>query len=151
MRQFIHIFRIDFADIADAESVSVRYFARIDGVASVFDVLIHFAEGEISVFRIEERRDNRSLICAADIRFNAEFSHFFDENAVVFAVAFMARRDAAFSFQFFERLSKSENNVRRGSEAPFAVLAHRFPTVREYQATDFSLCRGLPAVFHGRR
>ena len=51
LRQLFNILFVDLPDIADAECLRLRYLARIDRIAALLDVGIHFHKAVARVFR----------------------------------------------------------------------------------------------------
>ena len=91
--QFQNVLLVDLSDISNPECIGVCHFSRIDRIAAVFDILVHFLKRELVMFRIEKCRDDRSLIFVIDIRTDPHFFHFRDQKTVVVIVAFGARWD----------------------------------------------------------
>ena len=97
----VDIFRINLTDISDAEGFCVGHLARIDGVTTFLDVLIHFLECIVFVGRVEKCRDDRTLMFIAHVGFKTEGTETAGQETVVFCIAFVSRRDTAFFLHLF--------------------------------------------------
>ena len=97
--------------VSNAEGVCICYLSRVNSVTSLFDVLIHFLEGEVASLRIVEGSNDGSLVFAFYIGADSQLIHFCNKVLVVLRVAFCSGRDSPFFFQFFQCLCKGQNYV----------------------------------------
>src|SRR5262249_8952933 len=130
----LHVFGKKPSDVADAKEIDLAELAGIDDEPFVAEAAIEIHEGEFWIGGIVKRGDDVALDFGREIGAESELAHSLEEGAMVSLVTRGTSGNAAFQFEFLQRLGESENGMGGGRIAKLAGFFHVFGLREEIKA-----------------
>ncbi|VTR66232.1 conserved hypothetical protein [Desulfosarcina cetonica] len=144
LQQAMHVAGLHIADIADAEGLALGHLARVDHEAFFLQRGVKALEIPGGAVRRMKGGDDGRLQRRGQEGGESQIPHAGHEDALVVAVALVARRDAALDGEFSQCLGKGPHHVGGRGEPPFAgVGLHGLPLVEKIQAQGARLTAGV--------